>query len=301
VDITVDEIVRDLELLQSIDTGTVEQRYEKAISLLDATNDQNRGSATTTAVIASYLAALCRDATPDKAMQIAANVLGSDTDSIATMAGAILGGCSDLDVPYSIQDRNYLIEEAARLAAISDGVAKKSFGYPDLRKWKPQRTAVDVISVADDGLFVNGIARAENLGGPTMRESQDIQLAWLRLSFGQTILARMRNNPNRVANIEEYVVTERDSPRDRSRESNKSTTFDLFAASKVKESIATQSKQVPKTLNEILNDVIASNFDAETIGKYILQQAERNNSDFVERSIALTANIITAYRARIRK
>lgn len=299
VDITIDEIIDDLELLQSIESGSVESRYEKAISLLSATDDKNRGSATKTAIIASYLAELCQDTTPEKAMQIAVNTLGSDTDSIATMAGAIIGACTDFDIPHLIQDREYLIDNAQRLAAISDGTAKKSFAYPDLRKWKPQRTAVDVVSATDEGLIVNGIARAEILDCPTMKESQEIQLAWLRLSFGQTILARMRNTPNKIENIDNYVFTNRHLLRDSNIDSINATKFDLFSANKTTESA--NSIINTKTLNEILNDIINSNFDTNLIGKYLLQQAEGNDNDFVEKSIALTANIITAYKARLRK
>ncbi|MEN5275685.1 ADP-ribosylglycohydrolase family protein [Brucella sp. TWI432] len=301
VDLTVDEIVEDLELLQSIETKNVENNYERAVAILDAASDQNRGSATKTAILASYLSYLYRDAKTDKAMEIAANMLGSDTDSIATMAGAILGACNEAQMSYPIQDKAYLLEEAERMVAVSNGDGKRSFSYPDLRKWKPQRIAVDAISLTNDGLILNGVARAARIDSPPLKESQDIQMAWLRLSFGQTILARIRNNPAIVTDIEERVVTDRQLPRESNRDSVATKNYDLFAASKVKDSLNPNTKISSKTLNEILNDVINSNFDPRIIGESILNQADKRNNDFVERSIALTANIITAYRARLKK
>ena len=56
-----------------------------------------------------------------------------------------------------------------------------------------------------------------------------------------------------------------------------------------------------KNLNELLEIIISSNFDPELIGSAILSQTSRDQKDFVERGIALTANVMTAFRARRRR
>ena len=57
---------------------------------------QYRGSGTKTAILAAALAWMFRD-NPHEAIVVGANLLGSDTDTIATMAGAILGAITDED------------------------------------------------------------------------------------------------------------------------------------------------------------------------------------------------------------
>ena len=53
-------------------------------------------------------------------------------------------------------------------------------------------------------------------------------------------------------------------------------------------------------LNELLQKVISEGFPPELVGKILLEQVDAGGKDFVERGIALTANILTAYEARSR-
>ena len=55
------------------------------------------------------------------------------------------------------------------------------------------------------------------------------------------------------------------------------------------------------SLNELLQQVLISGFSAELIVKILLKQVDSGGKDFVERGIALPANILTAYEARIRR
>ena len=70
-----------------------------------------------------------------EAMRIAANELGTDTDTIATMAGAILGAATEADPPVEVLDADLFRSEADRLAEIADGGKPPNHAYPDLLHW----------------------------------------------------------------------------------------------------------------------------------------------------------------------
>ncbi|MGG7581859.1 ADP-ribosylglycohydrolase family protein [Rhizobium sp. Nf11,1] len=297
---TVKEIADDLALLQGIGDTEIEVAYMRALNSLGGFSPESRGSGTKTAVLAAYLASLCEHAGPEEAVIAAANALGSDTDSIATMAGAILGACTDAPLRHPLQDADYISFEASRLARRSDQTAQRSFGYPDLRSWKPERVALDAVLRTDEGLILNGIARAELVGRSQIPESDGVFVSWLRLSFGQTILARIREVPPYVDDISKRVVVNRPS-QPQARQSGEPAMPDLFSNRTDKRSDRKGSAAgdlSSKSLNELLQTIINSNFDPELIGRALLAQARPEQEDFVERGIALTANVMTAFRAR---
>jgi hypothetical protein len=51
----------------------------------------------------------------------------------------------------------------------------------------------------------------------------------------------------------------------------------------------------------MLQEVIESGFDPKLVGSFLLGQVESGRSNFVERGIALTATVLTAYEARMRR
>ena len=76
---------------------------------------------------------------------IAANELGTDTDTIATMAGAILGGSTKEEPPVKVLDAELFLSEADRLVDLSEGKRPASHSYPDLLHWSPPKTRVDAL------------------------------------------------------------------------------------------------------------------------------------------------------------
>ncbi|MCE6073845.1 ADP-ribosylglycohydrolase family protein [Agrobacterium vitis] len=300
---TVREISDDLTLLQGIGDVGVEAAYEEALKILGGYSPDTRGSGTKTAILAAYLASLFEHSGPEQAIILAANALGSDTDSIATMAGAILGACIDAPLHHPLQDTDYISFEATRLARIADRTGQRGFAYPDLRSWKPERAAVDSVVRTDEGLILNGIARAELVGRQQIPESEGVFISWLRLSFGQTILARIRDVPPYVDDIAKRVILNRPS-QPQARQTGEPAMPDLFSkrSDKKNNDKETVSNDLSsKNLNDLLEIIISSNFDPELIGNALLSQARRDQNDFVERGIALTANVMTAFRARHRR
>jgi ADP-ribosylglycohydrolase len=86
-----DECFRDLDSIRSLLTCSPAEVYESALDGLGARTQEARGTGTKTALISALLAWLFRGESPDSALITAVNALGSDTDTIATMAGAVLG------------------------------------------------------------------------------------------------------------------------------------------------------------------------------------------------------------------
>lgn len=300
---TVREVSDDLTRLQEIGDLEIDAAYDGALKSLGGYSADARGSGTKTAILAAYLASLCEHSGPEEAVILAANALGSDTDSIATMAGAILGACIEAPLHHPLQDVDYISFEATRLARVSDRAEQRSFAYPDLRSWKPERAALDSIVKTDEGLILNGIARAELVGRSQIPEAEGVFVSWLRLSFGQTILARIRDVPQYVDDIAKRVIVNRPL-QPQARPTGEPAMPDLFSSrsdKKTNQKDAISADLSSKNLNELLEIIINSNFKPELIGSAILSQASGDQKDFVERGIALTATVMTAFRARRRR
>jgi ADP-ribosylglycohydrolase len=297
---TIREIIDDIEKLSTLkDHGRLAEIYDRAVWEIGATEPAVRGSGTKTALLAAFAASLANPAEPLGGLLPIANALGSDTDSIATMAGAIVGVCADVGCDGAIQDRDYIGAEARRLAAVACKDNAESFRYPDLRTWKPPRAAVDAVGLVGDCLWLNGLGALTPLDEPRVKTGDDM-LIWCRLSFGQTILARVRSKPHtlivgRTKGSDAGAMRQRDAkPPTRLR--------DLFGDQGVSAPRDDGRKGRPETdsLNETLQRIIAEGFSPDLIGRIILQQAD-GRSDFVERGIALTATILTAYEARVKR
>jgi hypothetical protein len=149
-----------------------------------------RGSGFKTALAASVLAHIYRDQDAAVALVVAANELDSDTDTIATMAGALLGAISDQPPEWRVQDREYIVGEALRLAAIARGEPQESFVYPDVGHWNPPTKQTASIGWCDGKLAIAGLGFLEPLSEEY--RSGDAIWQWLALPFGQTILAKRK-------------------------------------------------------------------------------------------------------------
>ena len=122
------------------------------------------------------------------------------------MAGAIIGACSSIECNAPVQDRQYVESEASRLAAVARNESGSSFRYPDLRSWKPARSAIDAIANADGRLVLDGIGRLKPKFNSSASGGNGEELRWFQLEFGQTILARVREVPR------ELLTTGRGTP-----------------------------------------------------------------------------------------
>jgi len=188
------ECLDDIEVLNGLLDMKPQRAYLAALDRMGGKKKDMMGSGTKTAIFASFLAWLYRDESPDEAMLLASNSLGSDTDTIATMAGAIMGACKATSPVTKIMDSDYIASEAERLCNISAGLIAEEFSYPDLHRWIPPKTQLDVVGLHGNKIAVAGLGIATAYGdefSPPARKSETVW-QWLSLSFGQSILSKRR-------------------------------------------------------------------------------------------------------------
>ena len=168
-----------------------EERYRLMVDGLNLRDPARRGSGMLTAVAAAALA-WC-EPQAGAAMRIATNELGTDTDTIATMSGAIIGATLEMDPPVEVLDADLIRRDAARLADIASDRDPANHPYPDLLHWPVPRTRSDALARAKDGgLIVLGLGRATKLKDEPELASHGFRWRWVRLEFGQTLLVKGR-------------------------------------------------------------------------------------------------------------
>ena len=191
---SVEEACRALDRLASINASSMddspEARYTRLLDALDLRSPELRGSGMLTALAAVGLTWF--EARPNEAMRIAANALGSDTDTIATMAGALLGSIADEDPQVEVLDAALFRDEARRLALVAHGEKASPHQYPDLLHWSPPKSRSNVLArCRNGGLFVQGLGRANALNEPVLSAGQ-FKWQWVKLELGQTLLIKRR-------------------------------------------------------------------------------------------------------------
>jgi ADP-ribosylglycohydrolase len=187
--------------------GRPEHAYDDLLRALGGLNPRTRGAGTITAVLALWIAWVFRD-DPWEGLRLCAGVLGSDTDTTATLAGALLGGIAGSDPPERPLDAKLVASEARRLHGLGAGRSGASFPHPDPLHWHPPHSLSDVVGLLDGRIAVAGLGFAEEEGRPVSGQGRDTGLwQWLRTDFGQRLLIKRR------AELPELPDTAR--PRDR--------------------------------------------------------------------------------------
>ena len=177
----------------SISSASGVDRYTEIVDRLGLRDPARRGSGMLTAVAAVGL--IWCEKEPEQALSIAANEIGTDTDTIATMAGAILGAIADTEPPVEVLDADLFRSEADRLANIAQGEEQRHHRYPDLLYWSAPKTRADsLIRSRDGGLYVRGLGGAEALREPMASANHHFMWQWLRLKSGQTLLIKRRKD-----------------------------------------------------------------------------------------------------------
>ncbi|NNB69309.1 ADP-ribosylglycohydrolase family protein [Pseudomonas fluorescens] len=168
--------------------------YERIVKSEGGLTREERGSGLKCALFANVAAWLSPVSGAQKTIEHVVNLLDSDTDTIATMAGALIGAAYPDASPIGpIQDDRYVTEQAQRLYNISQGMVTPSFIYPDLLYWLPPKTAIDIISIKNGKIILDGLGEVRPLGNPYNGGQKSTQWQWFRLSIGQTILSKFRS------------------------------------------------------------------------------------------------------------
>lgn len=277
-----DSVERVTEICRKI--RDPKEAYRTCLAELGGYSNEERGSGLKTSLFAIVLAWLYRDENPSIGLAVAANCFKSDTDTIATMAGALMGAiCPDL--PSSeVQDASYIRQEAIRLYLIGLGEKQRSFGYPDLLKWSPPRNQSDAWQTINNEEIMMGLGRLKPSGpGFDSKKGTEITWQWCLLPFGQTLLAKRRKAHSVSAQEEISHESDLFSP---SRKESKSE----------KTQLESRDSLGPRTLDDLTRQSIHSGFAPEVVGACLLELAHGPMG--IEQAIAFAAIIAKAKIAR---
>jgi len=242
-------------------SGSLADRYERLCARLGAFDPESRGAGHLSAVLALWLAWEGRDR-PLEALVAAAELRGSDTDTIATMAGAILGTTLDFSPPGSLLDDALHEREATRLWSIGRGADVDDFTHPDQLRWEAPVTQSDVVGSVDGTLAIAGLGPATAIAEADGDRGDGFRWQWLRLSFGQTILAKRRETPPALDESQLPVASAR-----------KITSPRLVADARPARASHQAHVASPSDIERAVDLVVASRFDAVLIGRLTTQFA----------------------------
>lgn len=265
--------------------------YADLVTALGATDPATRGSGLKSAILASTLAILHQDDS-QRGLLEAANALGSDTDTVATMAGAILGAAAHDEPPAAVQDQAYITSEAERLARLGLGSVEQDFPYPDPLKWTPPKAQLDAIGETEGGMAVAGLGVATPVGEPTPPSGRERAVwQWLTLTYGQSMLVRRREKLRPLAS--ELLPGSAQN----GRQTHRSPT--LFDEDDSASPPTTSARPARLDLDSATKRAIASEFDPTLVGQHLLAFADGDQG--IESAVAYAAIIAKARVARRRR
>lgn len=293
LDQVLQECDRDLGILvdHPISDG---ESYRSAVESVGGLEPASRGSGTKTSLVAAALCWSYGTRPPSEAIVEAANLLGSDTDTIGTMAGALLGAVADTGPSGPLLDREYIEHEARRLYRVSTATETRSFAYPDLQKWSPPKSQASAVGLHNDQIVVAGLGPALPFGEEFRGQGQERALwRWLRLEFGQTVIAKMRSELHRLPS--QHATPMLATRNEGTAMTSKLQQNSLFSGEADPSNLGHGlSKQ---TLDEMTTTAIRSGFDPATIGQHIIDLSSQ--ADGIERCLAYVAIISKARKARM--
>jgi ADP-ribosylglycohydrolase len=187
------EMLDDISTLEKIRRLKGLGAFRTAVEDLELYAPEQRGSGTKTALLAAA-ASLIFASDVEQGVLVCANALGTDTDTVASMTGALSGVLAEELPDRPVQDSDYISREAERMWAIGAGRLVPSFPFVDLLSWTPPRTQSDVVGRQNGALGLAGLGPVVDEGRSwpgAGREQADY--GWLTLWFGQQVLAKRRH------------------------------------------------------------------------------------------------------------
>lgn len=280
--------------------------YLQLVEQIGCLQKDSVGSAVKTALLAAYLSCAFSDQ-PYEALVEAVNILGSDTDTISTMTGAILGAVAKADPPETVADAEYLEKEAERLYELSQGQATTSYDYPDLLYWQPPKSQLDALGYHEGKWFVQGLGEANPVGDPIERGGKyPVVWQWFKLKFGQSVLMKRRRVVKSIPKSSVPVKPETADVRSRQRERAADIAKPAWDKSlpaqpklwNVDRHIIHREK-LEITIDMAVEQCARSGWKADLVGTMLLRLAEQE--DGVEKAVAFAAIVAKSRRAHTKK
>lgn len=300
------EAQSDISKIKKIFDVSKSPDYHEILHQLGCLTEKYRGSGFKTALAAL---ALCQIYLPDRieeALARSANELESDTDTIATMAGAILGALAKNEPNWALQDTTYIRQEAGRMVCIAQRERTSSFAYPDVSSWEPPSNQSDAVVRWQDSFALSGLGKLEPKGREYKSGSSIWQ--WFVLPFGQSVFAKRRaiikgntSNKQMPRNTPERPVDTRGSQHNKQQERLE---FTVAEAQQRAPEATSHQKLLPHlerfpSLDKATDIIIASGFDNEIIGRLINLSIEETGG--IEAAVGLSAIVAKARLARMRR
>jgi len=171
-----------------------EESYHELARDLGALNRETRGAGSLTAVLSLWIA-WAYQAEPQIGLAVCSRLVGSDTDTIATLAGALLGAIAGEEPPGPLLDAELIATEANRLHTLSAGARLESFPHPDPLHWQPPASLSDAVGLIDGRIAVAGLGLAEESSEIIRGHGKEPGLwQWLTTEYGQRLLIKRRAN-----------------------------------------------------------------------------------------------------------
>lgn len=300
---------RDLDSIVNIIERGQDSCYQDVLQVLGCFDRKFRGSGLKTALAAAALSWVHRANGVERALLEASNEIGSDTDTIATMVGAILGAIASAPA-WPIQDREYIVQEALRLEDIREGRKASTFHYPDLIRWKPPGKQSAAFGRYKDGFALLGLG-AVDLIGDQFGDGEDVW-QWMALSFKQTIIAKRKSIV--AGSIQDYQLPGTPAAPEKPRRED--LAIQRIEARKRADNVDRMARKAEEllfgkvedgsgnveaasdlmSLDALTDEVIRSGFSDEVLGKALNEYIDSNGS--LEGAIAFAAIIAKAKLAR---
>lgn len=298
-----DEAQVDICMVDDLFKKSSQPDYHEILSELGCLTNKYRGSGFKTALAALMLSLIYSSHSVEEALIRSANELESDTDTIATMSGAIIGAIADQAPVWAIQDLDYLRVEAKRMASIARKEHVQSFPYPDLSNWEPPTNQSDAVILQNNALTLSGIGKLKPKGQAYKSGTSIWQ--WCELPFGQSILAKRRASIMSLVK-ETHIHTESPDVSQAPEERQQQASFELKQNDLLKKnpprSESASSTIMPEHfpgLDKATDIIISSGFDSTIIGHMINLAIEDTGS--IEAAVGLSAIIAKAKIARMRR
>lgn len=272
-----------------LDPGSSYRRLAEKIGCL---RNDTVGSAPKTALLAAFLSYAFANRTHEGIVECV-NLVGSDTDTIATMAGAIMGVVAESSPPEKVRDYEYFEDVAEALSKMSDGQDVTSHPYPDLIFWKPPVSQIDVMGKLGGKWVLQGLGEATTMGAPVGREGKYPTVwQWFKLKFGQTVLVKRRPEVKTLSD-DKLLVTS--SPL----ESKVQPRLLTVEATDITPKRQDNQVKHSETIDTATDRAISSGFRPEIVGSMLMMLSEQENG--IEKSIAFAAIVAKARQARMKR
>ncbi|UEG33315.1 ADP-ribosylglycohydrolase family protein [Enterobacter ludwigii] len=294
--------MNDLDRITAAFQGNKEKTYKNILELTGCLTDRYRGSGVKTALVSAALAYIYQSDNIEDALICAANEIDSDTDTIASMCGALLGAYSEHELTWPLQDRDYLISESTRLANIGRASNQNSFEYPKIQSWIPPYKQNDAVVRVDNDFALVGLGMLTTID-ERYYEANNACWQWFALPFGQTILAKRKSDRIREihkSQLPDFAFTTKTINSEVRKENDVNN--DSLSKTDV---IAMQRDLFEKEddprdwLDKITDVVINSNFDDAVLGRMLNECINKTQS--VQMAVSFSAIVAKAKIVRQRK